>query len=74
MLRTHLRKQLYARGLARHTPDIIEANGPGRHPMRFRSVASILQLATIIKKMTGGARCNGALAFAMLHAICAASR
>jgi glutathione S-transferase len=27
MLRSHLRKQLYARGLARHTPDIIEAKG-----------------------------------------------
>lgn len=27
MLRSHLRKQLYARGLARHTPDIIAAKG-----------------------------------------------
>jgi glutathione S-transferase len=27
ILRSHLRKQLYARGLARHTPDIIEAKG-----------------------------------------------
>jgi glutathione S-transferase len=27
MLRSHLRRQLYARGLARHTPDIIEAKG-----------------------------------------------
>jgi glutathione S-transferase len=27
MLRSQLRKQLYARGLARHTPDIIEAKG-----------------------------------------------
>ena len=27
MLRSHLRKQLYARGIARHTPDIIEAKG-----------------------------------------------
>lgn len=27
MLRSHLRKQLHARGLGRHTPDIIEAKG-----------------------------------------------
>ena len=27
MLRSHLRRQLYARGLARHTPHIIEAKG-----------------------------------------------
>jgi glutathione S-transferase len=27
MLRSHLRKQLYARGLARHAPEIIEAKG-----------------------------------------------
>jgi glutathione S-transferase len=27
MLRSHLRKQLYARGIARHTPEVIEAKG-----------------------------------------------
>jgi len=27
MLRSHLRKQLYARGITRHTPEIIEAKG-----------------------------------------------
>src|SRR5512144_1427071 len=27
MLSSHLRKQLYARGLARHTPDIVAAKG-----------------------------------------------